>query len=44
MVVSLFMLSLYSIFRVEVEQNLLNRKFKTLTAYYGDLVEEEPEV
>jgi len=27
--------------RVEVEQNLLNRKLKTVTAYYGELVEEE---
>lgn len=26
--------------RVEVEQNLLNRKIKTLTAYYGELVNE----
>lgn len=25
--------------RVEVEQNLLNRKMKTVTAYYGELVE-----
>jgi hypothetical protein len=25
---------------VEVEQNLLNRKIKTLTAYYGELVNE----
>jgi len=27
--------------RVEVEQNILNKKLKTLTAYYGDLVEDE---
>ena len=27
--------------RVEVEQNLLNRKFKTLTAYYGELVDDD---
>ena len=30
--------------RLELEQNILNRKFKTLTAYYGELlgqVEEE---
>ncbi len=26
--------------KVEVEQNLLNKKLKTITAYYGDLVEE----
>lgn len=24
--------------RVEIEQNLLNNKVKTITAYYGDLV------
>eukprot|EP00092_Neocalanus_flemingeri_P011936 GFUD01012869.1.p1 GENE.GFUD01012869.1~~GFUD01012869.1.p1 ORF type:complete len:531 (+),score=211.61 GFUD01012869.1:148-1593(+) len=29
--------------KVEVEQNLLNRKMKTLTAYYGDLVGQEEE-
>jgi len=29
--------------RVEVEQNLLNRKLKTVTAYYGDLVGYEDE-
>ena len=29
--------------RLEVEQNLLNRKMKTLTAYYGDLVGHEEE-
>jgi trimethylguanosine synthase len=26
---------------VEIEQNLLNQKMKTTTAYYGDLVELE---
>ena len=36
-------IDVFLFFRVEVEQNLLNRKFKTLTAYYGDLVEEEQE-
>ena len=36
-------IDVFLLFRVEVEQNLLNRKFKTLTAYYGDLVEEEQE-
>jgi len=30
--------------RVELEQNLLNKKVKTLTAYFGDLVSEESEV
>jgi trimethylguanosine synthase len=29
--------------RVEIEQNLLNGKMKTTTAYYGDLVELEEE-
>ena len=29
--------------RVEVEQNLLNRKLKTMTAYYGELVGHEDE-
>ena len=24
---------------VEIEQNLLNRKLKTMTAYYGDLID-----
>jgi len=27
--------------RVEVEQNLLNKKVKTLTAYFGELVCDE---
>jgi len=27
--------------RVEVEQNLLNRKLKTITAYFGELVDDE---
>lgn len=27
--------------KVEIEQNLLNRKLKTMTAYYGDLVDEQ---
>ena len=28
--------------RVEVEQNLLNQKLKTITAYFGELIEDKP--
>ena len=41
MLTHFFILKLKLFYRVEVEQNLLNRKFKTLTAYYGELVDEE---
>ena len=27
--------------KVEIEQNLLNNKIKTMTAYYGDLIDED---
>ena len=27
--------------KVEIEQNLLNKRIKTMTAYYGDLIDED---
>lgn len=30
--------------RVEIEQNLLNKKVKTLTAYFGDLISEVSDI
>ena len=29
--------------KVEIEQNLLNNKLKTMTAYYGNLIDDDSE-